>query len=120
MVSDYKIMYHTLKSLSAPGVGEASLLKALQLYHYEEEGEDEEIFGYEGMKEGLVPFGGKAPNLRHVALWGVHVDWERTGWLEGLEDLELAYHTKVRFCHTRHIHPSFINSLTSYLWFWLL
>lgn len=34
--------------------------------------------------------------LKHVALWGVHLDWERASFLEGLEDLELAYHSKVR------------------------
>lgn len=99
MVSDYKVMYHTLKSLA--GAGEASQLKALQLYHYEDEAEneDEDEFRYEDMKEGLIPFGGKAPQLKHVALWGVHLDWDKASFLEGLEDLELAYHSKVSYIH---------------------
>ncbi|EIM85812.1 uncharacterized protein STEHIDRAFT_98008 [Stereum hirsutum FP-91666 SS1] len=94
MVSDYKVMYHTLKSLAS--AGEASQLKALQLYHYEDEAEneDEDEFRYEDMKEGLIPFGGRAPQLKHVALWGVHLDWDKASFLEGLEDLELAYHSK--------------------------
>ncbi|KAI0044403.1 hypothetical protein FA95DRAFT_1562273 [Auriscalpium vulgare] len=89
MVNDYTIMHSTLSTLARAGA--APHLEALQLYHYEDS-EQYAAFAPPHLKAGLLPFGGRAPALTHVALWGVHLDWERCAFLEGLHDIELAYH----------------------------
>jgi hypothetical protein len=91
-VNDYQIMHGILSTLSS--VPEAPQLEVLRLYHYDDN-EDYDHFRPPQLKQPLfVPFRGRAPNLLQVTLWGVHVDWEACAFLQGLDDLELAYHAK--------------------------
>ncbi|KAI0732024.1 hypothetical protein C8Q72DRAFT_188846 [Fomitopsis betulina] len=95
MVSDYPPMHSALTHMGA--CASAPLLEVLQLYHYEDGGDDDddEKFAHAQYKEqDFVLFHGDAPRLSHVALWGVHLDWARSTFLCGLEELELAYHAK--------------------------
>jgi len=68
------------------------------LYHYgEEEGEDYDHFKPTHLRDPFpVLFSGNAPNLTHIALWGVHIAWSVTEntFLRNLKDLELAYHAE--------------------------
>ena len=91
MVNDYQIMYGILSTL-AP-IPEAPQLQVLRLYHYDDN-DDYDHFKPPHLKQPFAPFCGRAPNLLQVALWGVHVDWESCAFLRGLEELELAYHTR--------------------------
>jgi hypothetical protein len=68
----------------------APLLEVLELYFHE----DYERFpppSPMALTEMLLLFKGDAPNLQHVALWGVPVLWS-SPFLSGEKDLELAYH----------------------------
>ncbi|KAI0785268.1 hypothetical protein C8Q75DRAFT_776626 [Abortiporus biennis] len=90
MVSDYRPMQNVLLRLGQ--ATSAPELQVLQLYHYED-ADDYEHFGLPEYKEqDFVLFHGNVPNLRCVALWGVHLNWEKSTFLRGLSDLELAYH----------------------------
>ncbi|KAI0061718.1 hypothetical protein BV25DRAFT_1805158 [Artomyces pyxidatus] len=89
MANDFTVVHNLMLTLA--GAGEATHLEALQLYHYEDT-EQYETFAPPALKAPLVPFGGRAPALVHLALWGIHVDWEACHFLEGLKVLELAYH----------------------------
>ena len=91
MVNDFQIMYGILSTLAS--IPSAPQLQALQLYHYDDD-EDYDHFSPAHLKQPFAPFCGRAPSLLHVALWGVHVDWETCAFLQGLEELELAYHAK--------------------------
>ena len=91
IVEDYLIMHHTLQSLAA--APPAPELRHLHLYHYED-CEDYDTFRHPTLAAPTVPFGGHAPRMTHCAFWGVHLDWGRCDFLAGLEELELAYHTK--------------------------
>jgi F-box-like len=91
MVSDFQIMYGILSTL-AP-IPSAPQLQALRLYHYDDD-EDYDHFSPAHLKQPFAPFCGRAPSLMQAALWGVHVDWETCVFLQGLEELELAYHAK--------------------------
>ena len=91
MVNDYQIMYGILSTL-AP-IPEAPQLEVLRLYHYDDN-DQYDHFKPPHLKQPFAPFCGRAPNLLQVALWGVHVDWESCTFLCGLEELELAYHTR--------------------------
>jgi hypothetical protein len=91
MVNDYQIMYGILSTL-AP-IPEAPQLQVLRLYHYDGN-DDFDHFSPPHLKQPFAPFRGHAPNLLQVVLWGVHVDWEACAFLPGLEELELAYHTR--------------------------
>ncbi|KAF8073848.1 hypothetical protein FPV67DRAFT_1479533 [Lyophyllum atratum] len=72
----------------------APLLEILELYHYED-CEDYEVFRPAELREPFLLFNGNAPKLRDVALWGVHIDWDRSlSFLSNLRDLELTYHAK--------------------------
>ncbi|KAG5654266.1 hypothetical protein H0H81_005512 [Sphagnurus paluster] len=84
---------HTLLSRLAQCPA-APLLEVLELYHYED-CEDYEVFRPAELREPFLIFNGYAPNLRDVALWGVHLDWDRSlSFLKDLRDLELTYHAK--------------------------
>ncbi|KAI0699082.1 hypothetical protein BC835DRAFT_1541445 [Cytidiella melzeri] len=94
MVSHYLLMQLVLESLGSLSEG-APLLETLQLYHYEDEQEDTNTsrFRPEYLKEQeFVLFHNKAPKLSRVALWGVHLNWSKTMFLAGLNEIELAYH----------------------------
>lgn len=95
-IPDY--MHTVLKRLSA--CQSAPLLEILELYYYEDF-DDFEEFGPPpptALKEWFLLFNGDAPNLQHVAFWGVPVLWS-SPFLSGLKDLELA-------CHRNDIRPS--------------
>jgi len=91
MVNDYQIMYGILSTLSS--IPEAAQLQVLRLYHYDDN-DDYDHFRPPHLAQPFSPFCGRAPNLDQVALWGVHVDWAACDFLQGLEELELAYHAK--------------------------
>ncbi|KAG6836683.1 hypothetical protein H0H93_004973 [Arthromyces matolae] len=72
----------------------APLLETLEFYHYEDV-EDYEVFSPAEFRESFLIFNGNAPNLRDVALWGVHLDWDRSiSLLSNLRDFELTYHAE--------------------------
>ncbi|KAH9065434.1 hypothetical protein EDB87DRAFT_1803443 [Lactarius vividus] len=92
LVDDFHLMYNTLATLSR--VLEAPELRALRLCHYDDN-ENYDHFSPVNLKQPFfTPFSGRAPELGLVTLWGVHVDWETCAFLQGLEELELAYHAK--------------------------
>ncbi|KAH9980291.1 hypothetical protein BGW80DRAFT_1141959, partial [Lactifluus volemus] len=91
MVNDFQIMYGILSTLSS--IPSAPQLQALRLYHYDDD-EDYDHFSPSHLKQPFAPFSGRAPGLMQAALWGVHVDWDTCTFLQGLEELELAYHAK--------------------------
>lgn len=90
-VSHYLLMQHALEVFaSCPG---APILEVFGLYHYEEADDELESFIPEKFKEqNFVLFQNNVPKLKEVALWGVHLNWERTTFLSGLRSIELAYH----------------------------
>jgi hypothetical protein len=97
MVNDFQIMYGILSTLSS--IPSAPQLQALRLYHYDDD-EDYDHFSPSHLKQPFIPFSGRAPGLMQAALWGVHVDWDTCTFLQGLKELELAYHAKdVRPCY---------------------
>ncbi|VDC02417.1 unnamed protein product [Peniophora sp. CBMAI 1063] len=90
--SSYAVVHGILHAL-AP-IAELPTLEELQLHHYEENDEDDEHFPYKEMIGPVLPFNGKAPRIKSVSLWGVHLDWENCSFLRSptLQHLELAYH----------------------------
>ncbi|TFK74785.1 hypothetical protein BDN72DRAFT_832871 [Pluteus cervinus] len=92
MVSYYEYMHMLLARLSR--CPPAPQLEVLKLCHYED---CEEYDAFEPC-DFVTPFqifGGSAPNLKELGLWGVHLDWELSlGFFSNLVDLELAYHAK--------------------------
>jgi hypothetical protein len=91
-VDDFQVMYGILSTLAS--IPEAPELRALRLSHYDDN-EDYEHFSPLHLKQPFfAPFCGRAPKIRLVSLWGVHLDWEKCVFLQGLEELELAYHAK--------------------------
>ncbi|KAH7885048.1 hypothetical protein F5I97DRAFT_1928465 [Phlebopus sp. FC_14] len=94
-VASYDHMFTFLSAVSDPSVPAAPRLEALQLYHHEDS-EEFVAFPRPSMSKHFVLFGGSAPRLKSIALWGVHVDWNQSWITSGshLLDLELAYHTE--------------------------
>lgn len=94
-VSEYHHMFVFLNAVSDPLISAASQLTTLQLYHHEET-EEFDNFGYPSLSRSLTLFGGVAPCLTCVVLWGVHVDWDQP-WIASaskLVELELAFHAE--------------------------
>ncbi|KAG2153006.1 uncharacterized protein EDB93DRAFT_236325 [Suillus bovinus] len=93
-VACYKHMFIFLSAVSDPSIAGAPQLEALQLYHHED-AESLTAFAQPDLVQHFKLFGGVAPRLKSVALWGVHVDWCQEWLSRGLNllDLELAYHT---------------------------
>ncbi|KAF5369445.1 hypothetical protein D9758_002646 [Tetrapyrgos nigripes] len=86
----YETIYTILERLSQ--CPEAPLLEMLQMYHYED-CEEYDTFSPPHLSKDFVLFNGNAPRLKDVAMWGVHLDWDGSlSYLNGLRDLELAYH----------------------------
>ncbi|KAF5389171.1 hypothetical protein D9757_003520 [Collybiopsis confluens] len=70
----------------------APLLELLEMYH-NEDCEEFESFSPPELSTRFVLFGGNAPRLKSVDLWGVHLDWDASLLLlNNLHNLELAYH----------------------------
>jgi hypothetical protein len=93
MVRTYEYMHLVLSRVSTE-CHSAPSLEVLQLYHYEDAGDSEyDHFEPANLNQSFVPFGGNAPKLRVVSLWGVHIDWS-TPMLSDVIDLELAYHAR--------------------------
>jgi hypothetical protein len=89
-VEEYHHMYVFLSAVSDPSIPAAPQLTTLELYHHEET----EEFDSFGMSGQLTLFGGSAPLLTRLVLWGVPVDWNQP-WIasaSNLTDLELAFH----------------------------
>ncbi|KAH0832320.1 hypothetical protein J3R83DRAFT_13332 [Lanmaoa asiatica] len=94
-VSDYRHMYVFLSAVSDPSISAAPQLTTLRLYHHEEK-EEFDNFGRPSISKHFILFGGSAPCLTGIVLWGVHVDWDQP-WIASaskLTDLELAYHSE--------------------------
>ncbi|KAL6302752.1 hypothetical protein BKA93DRAFT_736093 [Sparassis latifolia] len=92
MVSDYALMHLALLEFGrAPA---APILEELLLYVYDDTDEYDTFHPEPLKQQDFVLFGGSAPKLTHVALWGVHLDWARSHFLSGLQEFELAYHAK--------------------------
>ncbi|KIK81346.1 hypothetical protein PAXRUDRAFT_761602 [Paxillus rubicundulus Ve08.2h10] len=94
-VLSYEHMYAFLTAVSDSSVAPASQLATLQLYHHDEE---EESFSSANpnLSKHFTLFGGSAPCLKNLALWGVHVDWSQS-WLtsaSNLVALDLEYHAE--------------------------
>ncbi|KAI0372148.1 hypothetical protein BV20DRAFT_978386 [Pilatotrama ljubarskyi] len=102
MVSFYPHMHRALQALGA--AGPAPMLEVLQLYHYEDTDEHLRFKQPELRAQPFRLFDGVAPRLTAVALWGVHLNWDKASspFLSGLTDLELAY-------HARDVRPSFAD-----------
>ena len=92
MVDDFQIMYGILSALAS--IPEAPELRTLRLYHHDDNEDYDHFLPAHFREPFFAPFCGRAPELGKVTLWGVHVDWEACTFLQGLEELELAYHTK--------------------------
>lgn len=90
MVSHFLLMKYALDILSQ--CGSAPMLETLALYHYEDTEEFETFSPAKYKEQDFVLFNNNVPKLKVVALWGVHLNWERTTFLSGLHELELAYH----------------------------
>ncbi|KAJ6559236.1 hypothetical protein DFH09DRAFT_523809 [Mycena vulgaris] len=91
-VSFYTYMYEVLSRLAQCPA--APLLEELGLYDYEDS-DEYEVFQPADLATPFLPFHGIAPNLRNVAFWGVHLAWEEAlSFLQGLREIELAYHAK--------------------------
>ncbi|KAI0027946.1 hypothetical protein K488DRAFT_90279 [Vararia minispora EC-137] len=100
MVRSPTIMHRVLLVLSSAGPA-PELHKLVLIYFMPNDRNDADEFFYPAsLREPLLPFGGIAPNLRHLELWGVHLDWECAASRAGLETLQLAY-------HARDVRPSF-------------
>ncbi|KAH8093098.1 hypothetical protein BXZ70DRAFT_950085 [Cristinia sonorae] len=78
----------------------APMLEVLRLSRHELEDEDDiredghplSPIPESDKQQDFLLFKGDLPRLRHVALWGVHVDWEKSLFLKNLTMLELSYH----------------------------
>ncbi|KAJ7459812.1 hypothetical protein FB451DRAFT_1045583 [Mycena latifolia] len=91
-VSYYTYMYEVLSRLAQCPA--APLLEELGLYDYEDT-EEYEVFEPAELRTPFLPFHGIAPKLRNVAFWGVHLAWDESlAFLQGLREIELAYHAK--------------------------
>ncbi len=89
MINDFQILYGILSTLAS--ISEAPELRELRLYHYDIDGFNSNVVH---LKQPFAPFCGCAPKLEQVTLWGLLVDWESCAFLQGVDDLELAYHVK--------------------------
>lgn len=84
--SHYTILSRLAECPSAP------VLETLQLYQHDD-CEDYDVFQPVDMNTKFLLFHGIVPNLKNLALWGVHIDWDASlSFLSGLSDLEMAYH----------------------------
>ncbi|KAH9018502.1 hypothetical protein EDB85DRAFT_2012471 [Lactarius pseudohatsudake] len=92
LVDDFHLMYNTLATLSC--VLEAPELRALRLCHHDDNKNHDHFSPVDLKQPFFTPFSGCAPELGLVTLRDVHVDWETCAFLQGLEELELAYHAK--------------------------
>ncbi|KAJ6584921.1 hypothetical protein B0H19DRAFT_1107195 [Mycena capillaripes] len=92
-VNFYTYMYEVLSRLAQ--CPSAPLLEELGLYNYEEtEIEESATFQPAHLATAFLPFHGVAPKVTHVAFWGVHIAWDESlSFLQGLREIELAYHT---------------------------
>jgi hypothetical protein len=88
--SSYDVCYAVLRRIA--DIPSAESLETLQFYHYED-CEDFTRFNPTSLATKFLPFRGKCPRLRQLALWGAHIDWDGALPLfKGLTELELAYH----------------------------
>ena len=92
-VADYSFMRAATDILAA--VPFAPSLEVLQLYHYAEAEDDNDHFFPLDLRDPFpVLFSGIAPKLTDIALWGVHISWADNLFLNGLKDMEIAYHAE--------------------------
>ncbi|KAE9404063.1 hypothetical protein BT96DRAFT_955791 [Gymnopus androsaceus JB14] len=88
--SHYDSIYLILERFSK--CSSAQLLEILEMYH-NEDCEEFETFSPPELNTRFLPFNGNAPNLKSVAFWGVHIDWDASlSLLNDLRDLEIAFH----------------------------
>ncbi|KAJ3910592.1 hypothetical protein F5879DRAFT_231559 [Lentinula edodes] len=88
--SYYNSIHLILERLSK--CSSAPLLEVFEMYHYED-CDEFDAFSPPELNTKFTIFGGVAPKLKSVALWGVHIDWDTSlSILNDLRDLEIAYH----------------------------
>ncbi|KAF8424448.1 hypothetical protein L210DRAFT_3568080 [Boletus edulis BED1] len=90
-----QLMYTFLCAVSDPAIPAAPRLTAVELYDYEDIAHFDNS-PYPSISKHLTLFGGSAPLLTTIVLWGVHVDWDQP-WISSasnLADLELAFHSE--------------------------
>lgn len=90
MVSHWLLMQLALETFASCSA--APMLEVLQLYFHEEADASATFEPARYREQNFILFNGDIPRLRSVTLWGVHLNWERSAFLSGLTDLELAYH----------------------------
>lgn len=90
-VSYFYPMLHALKKFAE--CEGAPMLEDLALYHYEDSEDIDTFHPAEYKDQAFVLFHNNLPKLRQAALWGVHIDWKNSTFLENLHEIELAYHT---------------------------
>lgn len=90
-LSDYSLIHQTLIRLS-----ECPTAPMLELLHLSHESDTLlQSFSPAIYKEqNFVLFSGNAPKLKDVTLFGVHLNWAESRFLNGLVNLELAYHAE--------------------------
>ncbi|KAJ3764377.1 hypothetical protein EV360DRAFT_31616, partial [Lentinula raphanica] len=71
--------------------GRAPNLEALQLYHFEDYNNVDELIEAT-IRHPVICFANDVPKLKHLSLIGVNLPWALSPYLEGLDALELALH----------------------------
>ncbi|KAJ4482304.1 hypothetical protein J3R30DRAFT_3458315 [Lentinula aciculospora] len=71
--------------------GRAPNLEALQLYHFEDYNNVDELIEAT-IRDPVICFANDVPKLKYLSLIGVNLPWAQTPYLEGLNSLELALH----------------------------
>lgn len=69
----YESLYIVLSRLTTAAA--APILESLRFYHYEDS-EEFDAFQPVQFRTPFLLFGGDVPNLKNLALWGVHIDWD--------------------------------------------
>ena len=96
----YDYIYAFFKAVSGPSVPPATRLEELKLVCNSELGplataQDPKFFDH------FILFGGTAPLLRTLVLFGVSIDWSQ-GWLQSAPNLQTLHLA----CHKMHFRPS--------------
>ncbi|KAF8645160.1 hypothetical protein AX16_007988 [Volvariella volvacea WC 439] len=72
--------------------GPAPRLETLQLYHFEDYRTVQNLY-IATYRPPVVVFSNELPSLKNVSLIGVNLPWEKSPYLVGLQNLELALHS---------------------------
>lgn len=90
-----KIRDHDCKAVARfylSSCGPAPCLETLQLYHFEDYRTSQNLY-LATYRPPVVVFSNHLPRLTNVSLIGVNLPWEKSPYLVGLRNLELALHS---------------------------